>query len=712
MKSFWIAVCVGTALGSFATAGQAPIGPPCETVDFRYSPPWWQTAVCLPDDPDKILVGKEGQLLLDYGHGGVRNFAICVQPEVAGPLKWLRQQTASARAPIVETRKEAGGIEVLEETFVVTPGPAGPATASSQNPPRRAVVLVTLRNRGGAEAVRQPGLRVQSTAAVRRKAGDATGDAAVLAGPSTRIAASGPIESCRSQPDKSFLVQLAPVTLKAGESRQVAFTVDRNPAGPTTPLSVEQARAARDTARQWWEKADLPFAAIEVPDRGIQDMLQSCVRNIWQAREIRNSLPAFHVGPTCYRGLWVVDGSFLLEAAAIVGRGKDARAGIEHLLGHQKPDGSFEIMQQYWKENGIVLWAATRHALLTQDKQWLRQRWPALARVVKAIQSKRLEASKDPHALDYRLLPGGVIDGGIWNGGRAKPEFSNAYWCLTGLKAAVAAAHWLGDESKAQAWQKEYDDFYATFRKAADRDALKDAFGNRYVPVMMGNADHCSPQKGQWVFCHAVYPGQIFPAGDPLAQSQMAMLRATKVQGMVFDTGWMHDGIWTYFASFYGHAALWQGRGQEAAEVLYSYANHACPTRVWREEQKPVGKGHDEVGDMPHNWASAEFIRLTAHLVELDRGRELHLFEGLPQAWTGKGLVTRLNGVATPFGPLTLELKVAGEGGTARLRVEPLADPSCTKIIVHLVGWASRTRGAIKELSPAQRSEVDISLLP
>ena len=90
----------------------------------------------------------------------------------------------------------------------------------------------------------------------------------------------------------------------------------------------------------------------------------------------------------------------------------------------------------------------------------------------------------------------------------------------------------------------------------------------------------------------------------------MAMLRATKVEGMVFDTGWMKDGIWTYFASFYGHAALWMGHGDEAAQVLYDFANHAVPTRVWREEQKPLGKGIEEVGDMPHNWASAEFIRL------------------------------------------------------------------------------------------------------
>lgn len=88
---------------------------------------------------------------------------------------------------------------------------------------------------------------------------------------------------------------------------------------------------------------------------------------------------------------------------------------------------------------------------------------------------------------------------------------------------------------------------------------------------------------------------------------------------------------------------------------------------------------------MPHNWASAEFIRLTTHLIELDRGDDLHLFEGLPPEWLGAGMVTRLKGVLTPFGPLTLELQVASDGQNAALTVAPLpANNGCRSIVVHL----------------------------
>jgi len=216
---------------------------------------------------------------------------------------------------------------------------------------------------------------------------------------------------------------------------------------------------------------------------------------------------------------------------------------------------------------------------------------------------------------------------------------------------------------------------------------------------MMGNLDHHAPARGQWAFCHAVYPGQVFPRNDPLVESQLAMLGATKVEGMVFDTGWMKQGLWTYFASFYGHALLWQGHGPEAADMLYAFEQHACPTRVWREEQKPAGQGNDEVGDMPHNWASAEFIRLSTHLLELDRGDELHLLEGLPPEWAGPGMVTRLNGVLTPFGPLRLEVRMSDDGRTARLRMAELKGRKPAKIVLHLNGLKGVAETALLPLN-------------
>jgi len=840
--SFAVLACSLTVF----SATNGTLGP----IEFRCSPPWWQTAICLPDDPDKILAGREGQLLLDFGGGGPRNFGICLQGDLEGGTRWLRQETLSARAPIVRTFKDADGVELTEEAFVIVPakgskpGPplvrtdganrlkdwAQPArtcasafkgvdvgwdgqpiqfrltavpkvpvtivfglcegwhkTAAKrplilavkggesrrvdpvadfganqpglyklrapvtngdrfiefsvsaaqgaedrnaivnaiwvfegalppddrilsgqsdsralatysgvQLPERQAAVLMTLKNRTAVSATARPRLRLQSVKPVVFSKGQGS----ITVDGSTCLLASERIESFSGSSQTGYVAQLPAMTLPPGALRQVAFTVERHGLRAGPALTAAQVASRRDDAHQWWEKADLPFATIQVPDPGVQAVIESAVRNIWQAREIKQGQPAFHVGPTVYRGLWVVDGSFLLESAAILGRAQDARAGIEYLLSFQKPDGSFELMHRYWKENGIVLWAATRHARLMQDRAWLASTWPKLERTAAFIHELRRRSLTDEFPADHGLNPPGEIDGGLSGAGFQRPEYSNVYWNLTGLKAFIEAARWLGKAEEADQWQKEYDDLYATFRKAADKDLRQDGQGHTYLPVLMGHASQELPQRAQWAFCHAVYPGRIFAEGDALVTGNLAMLQATEQEGMVFGTGWMVDGIWTYFASFYAHAWLWQGRGHKAAEVLYAFADHASPTRVWREEQKPLGQGSAEVGDMPHNWASAEFIRLTAHLIELDRGDELHLLEGFPSDWARAGMVTRLNGVLTPFGPLHLEVHVSANGQSARVKLAHLPRNAPSRIVLHLDGLSGRA-GSIE--LPADR---------
>lgn len=471
------------------------------------------------------------------------------------------------------------------------------------------------------------------------------------------------------------------------------------------PLQVDgaiSALASREHAVRYWERAPLPWGRVTVPDLGVQALVDSSIRNIWQAREIKKGLPVFQVGPTCYRGLWIVDGAFLLESAALVGAGKDARSGITYTLSQQKPSGAFEVLSpKFFKENGIVLWTCVRHAMLTQDRAWLESVWPQLERAAVYITTLRQRSRENDTPLDDGLNPPGEIDGGLSGHGTGfqRPEFSNVHWNLLGLRAFIQAAHWLGKPDAAARWQHEYDDLNADFRKAIARDLRTDPQGHAYVPIFMANQGDELPQRAQWTFCHAVYPGQIFAPDDPLVTSTLAMLQATEREGMVYGTGWDATGIWNYFASFYGHAWLWQGNGPKAAQVLAAFANHASPTLVWREEQSLQGEKFKKVGDMPHNWASAEFIRLTIHLLALDRGDELHLLEGFPREWAGPGMVTRLHGVATPFGPLEMTVKADRRGAHATLSVRPLAS-NCRAIVVH------QPDGTTRRLDPRRGGKV------
>jgi hypothetical protein len=87
---------------------------------------------------------------------------------------------------------------------------------------------------------------------------------------------------------------------------------------------------------------------------------------------------------------------------------------------------------------------------------------------------------------------------------------------------------------------------------------------------------------------------------------------------------------------------------------------------------------------MPHNWASAEFIRLACHLMILERGDELHLLEGLPLAWAKAGAKNRLQDIPTIFGPVSLALRVSDDGRTAKLDITPPRREPPAKLVVHL----------------------------
>ena len=215
-------------------------------------------------------------------------------------------------------------------------------------------------------------------------------------------------------------------------------------------------------------------------------------------------------------------------------------------------------------------------------------------------------------------------------------EYTNIYWNLLGLRAFVQAAHWLGKTDEAAAWQKEYDDFLAAFRKAAARDMKTDPHGNRYLPILMDGRGLAAARA------MGVLPRRLsrpdLRQGRSAGGRQHGDARSHRARG---------HGLWHRLGRD-RHLELFRlvlrprlaVAGQRPARrrsVLYAYANHAAPVLDWREEQSLRGEPYKKVGDMPHNWASAEFIRLAVHLLALDRGDELHLLEGMPAQWLGAG---------------------------------------------------------------------------
>ncbi len=658
------------------------------TLDYRYAPAWWQTAIGLPDDWQKTLLSKEGLLLYDYREGGgLEAFGTRVGVGVAdadGTATF--QAMPDPRVPVVETILSGGdGRELARWTaLAVVPGegqdlPRYKKSRLAQDPAKPP--------RGDLFLVRKAAVKASLRLTVESREPLDVVDRTVLVGRRRFLSFSAAWNGL--QPGKNSLT----VSFPAKVTELAVYCASGHEAGD---VGLDWAKAQEPRARDYWLGLDFPAGVLRVPDPAVQELLASCVRNIYQAREIKDGRPVFQVGPTCYRGLWVVDGAFILEAMAYLGRGREARAGIEHLLTRRNADGSFDLLGKYWKENGIVLYLLYRHAQLTHDPDWLRARWPVVVGAVEAIKRLRNESRADPAAPEAGLMPPGTSDGGV-PGVRA--EYTNVYWNLAGLKAAIEAARLLG-APELSAWEAEYADFRRAFDRAVARDAKPYGEGRIILAVPMVPDPEIAPIRGQWAFCHAVFPGKIFAANEPLVRGNMALLDDNLSEGLVYGTGWMADGIWNYFGSFYAHAHLWQGNGALAARTLYAFANHASPLRAWREEQPPKerAEGAKFVGDMPHNWASAEFIRLVRNLLVLERGTELHMLEGLPRIWLAPGAVTEIKDAATDFGPFSMRLEVAADGAAARLALVPPAAAELARVVVHLGAWAGEAEPEIEDL--------------
>jgi hypothetical protein len=697
-----------------------------DVVDYRYyALDSWMGAIGLPDDPLKSVVDADGTFWTERGKTSLRQgiypLALYQSPlkihcRLDGATERVDQRMYSPRVPISIAHKRQGSVAIEETLFLARPldwtaEVTGPRLKgrNSLPRPRQYLLMTEYTNTGDQPAQVTPVLDLQGAAPMPNLDDDRMFEVA----PNTFCRTTLPIDGFRQwEASKTMYkpeLRLKRLSILPGQKARWVLAINRHGFKNSQPVEWEEADKLRNEAVRYWEKsAGLPYDVIQVPDPEFQAILDTSIRELYQMRYVINDLPAFLLGPAGYNEYWIFDGGVVTEAVDMLGRLEDASGYVDYMLLHQHEDGRIQALTMHWKETGIALVTLYRHARMLQDKRWLRERWPQLRRAVAAIgKFRRAGSSADPQALNYRLSPEGFGDAGIL----ITAEYTNNHWLLAGMKAAVEAAQWLGETKDFEAWETEYAEFDETFQKAIARDAKTDGQGNRYIPAVMGPATEKDPTRGQWGFLSGVYPGRIFTRNDPLMLGTLKMIEAHEVKsqgGLVEDFGW--SSFWTVGSSMYARDLLWLGDGRKAARLQYAIVNHASPTWNFCEETPRAPKPGELIpfekgcgGDMPDILAAVEFIRMTGQLLSFDREQELHLFEGLPPEWLKPGMATRLNGLVTPFGPLTLELKVAADGRTAGLKIAPLSDPACRRIVVHL-------GDEIRELAPGEGHELTLRL--
>ncbi len=659
-------------------------------VDFRYSPHHSQSTICFPDDPCKSIVGQSGDLRYGFAKSllvGMEDFTTVVEFSLAGfqDDKVVRQWIETPGVPIVHTliERPAATLELI--AFATRHGEEG----------RVDNVLMSIKSKHGPVAV-APKIHIRTCEKLELE------DYA------------SPVATAIFHESKApFLIsaKIGETSGRCGWWEEAGFTLYL-PHGQATPehearyfvrLPQQQQAAAMlrehlqdpetllTETREFWSKWK-PFGSTDwsYPQKH-GEFLTACARNIQQAREVKNRRLVFQVGPTVYRGLWIVDGNFLLEAARYLGYDQEADQGLRSEWSKQADSGQVIAASggEHWKDTAIAMFTLVRQCELKQDWSLFHELEPNVSRAIDFLVGLRDQARSGKSTNGrYGLLAPGFADGGI-DGVRS--EFTNTVWTLAGLRAVAAAARQQGIPTldKAGAFCNE---LYAALQETAKQEMVRHPAGFDYLPMIahddasVNDPDPWNrprPQTAQWALSHAIYPGLVFDKTDPIVRGHIELLQSCTQEDVPTETGWLwHDSLWTYNASFAAHVYLWAGLRDWAHRTFTGFLNHASPLYCWREEQplQHALVGQDW-GDMPHNWASAECVRYLRHMLALEDGKTLRLLEGITAAELKGQAAYVLRDSPTRFGRISLALEPTGTRGW-RLEFERAQGPVPNSIVI------------------------------
>ena len=602
-----------------------------DPIDFRFSPPDWQSTFCFPDDAFKSLVGKHGDVR--YGHpglgGDIDDFAHRVSfgfHQYA--MEYVEQHLESPAIPIVHTRMKCNVMEILLTTF-----------ATNMEKEGRFDNVTIAVNRITEHSSVYPVVTIQSKRHFKIRnvliEGKTFGEI-LLDDDSPFCSIDSEIEMIEQKNGaiillKSFAYGQYTFLLRFPQEKQkLSQTLDGMP----------RAETLLTHARSFWKAWSPTTGNVSWKLHTEHDaFFTACARNIVQSRAIKEEKKAFQVGPTCYRGLWVIDGNFLLEAARYMGFDQEAQDGLESLWVLQREDGGIFAGggETHWKDTAATMYATARQADLSQDWKFFASIIPNARRGVRFLRSLRDNARDDGSANGrYGILPRGFGDRGI---GGVRSELANTLWTVFALKGFLDVVDRL-HRKDCEDVRLFYHELNASLGNAVREELRTHEGGFTFLPMLMKEDSRWNDpdpmkrpkvQAAQVYMSHAIYPGLMWEKNDPLVRGHIELMQAITKENIPAETGWLaNDAVWAYNAPIAAQVYLWAGMRELARKTFDGFLHHASPLYAWREEQSLQGtKPFRFIGDMPHNWASAECIRFLRHIFILEDKHSLRLLDGI-----------------------------------------------------------------------------------
>jgi hypothetical protein len=461
----------------------------------------------------------------------------------------------------------------------------------------------------------------------------------------------------------AFDLDLAP-----GAADEVSLELPIHPGGPGSPdhrmPTRRQARslAARrleTCAREWREK--IRGVAFEGPPAA-QPLLRTLRSNLAYILVERDG-PAIRPGTRSYARSWIRDGALICAALLRLGQAEIVKSYIEWFAKFQGPDGRVPCCvdrrgADAVPENdshGELLFAIAEYWRFTRDADFLRSVLPNVERAVSYIDALRQKRRTEEYRTPERLLFFGLLPESISHEGySAKPVHSywDDFWALKGLKDATDLAAALGREDLRSRWAAIRDEFEKDLSASLSRTIT--SRGIDYIPGAAELADF--DPTATTIALDPTGAFELLPRSELLGTFERydAEFRRRRDE----QTAW--DAYTPYEIRTVG-AFVRLGWRERARELLDFFLGGRRPAQ-WNQWAEVVGREMRAprfVGDMPHAWVGADFIRSALDLFAWEREKDgaLVLAAGIPSLWLRGGPGVAVRGLRTPHGLLDYTLR-------------------------------------------------------
>lgn len=429
--------------------------------------------------------------------------------------------------------------------------------------------------------------------------------------------------------------------LVPGEDYVLVFKLPVIPVAPGPELTaVENASFDTYQARMigFWEAILHRGMRLTLPEAKVTDVFRTSLIYDLIARNKIDGHYIQTVNDLHYHSFFLRDGSDIVHSYDLTGYPVIARQVLDFFADSQRPDGNFLSQSEQYDGWGETLWAYGQHYRMTHDRAFAEKVFPSIIRAVAWLKQAR---AADP----LHLMPASNVHD---NEDVAGHITGYNFLALDGLHEAILMARSLGKTQHEADFQKEYDDYRATFLKRLDEVTAKTG---GYIPPALDG------QKGgqDWGNLLGTYPEHVLPPHDPLIT---ATLKATQAK--------YKEGIMTYGDGHYLHHYLTikntlteviRGDQDQAVHELYALLLHTSSTQAGFEYAiRPWGDRNFEGNLSPHGWFAAEYRTLVRNMFVREDGKDLHLLSVLSPDWIGAEKPIAAENVPTDFGKVSLKL--------------------------------------------------------